>query len=145
MRTAVAAFTAFYNLHLGRDWKRFGLVRSPSPTALPTVLTRAEVLRLFDAIREERFRTVLRSIHACGLRVAYRQLSTEERYSIAAMRAQRLGAQAIADALHRHRSTIDREVERNSSEYGGGYRPMFAVEKANGRRRRSRRNRRYTV
>jgi IS30 family transposase len=77
--------------------------------------------------------------------MAYHQLSTEERYSIAAMRAQRLGAQAIADALQRHRSTIDREVERNSSEYDGGYRPMFAVEKCNGRRRRSRRNRRYTI
>ena len=31
MRTAIAAFTAFFNLHLGRDWKLFGLVRSPSP------------------------------------------------------------------------------------------------------------------
>jgi len=31
MRTSVAAFTAFYNLHLGRDWKLFRLVRSPSP------------------------------------------------------------------------------------------------------------------
>ena len=42
-RTAVAAFTAFYNLHLGRDWKLFRLVRSPSPQTLPTVLTRDEV------------------------------------------------------------------------------------------------------
>jgi integrase/recombinase XerD len=70
MRTAVAAFTAFYNLHLGRDWKLFGLVRSPSPQTLPTVLTRAEVIRLFTAIREERFRTILRLIYACGLRVS---------------------------------------------------------------------------
>ncbi len=70
MRTAVAAFTAFYNLHLGRDWKLFRLVRSPSPATLPTVLTRAEVQRLFGAIREERFRTVLRLIYACGLRVS---------------------------------------------------------------------------
>jgi site-specific recombinase XerD len=70
MRTAVAAFTAFYNLHLGRDWKLFGLVRSPSPQTLPTVLTRAEVARLFGAIREERFRMVLRLIYACGLRVS---------------------------------------------------------------------------
>lgn len=70
MRTAVAAFTAFYNLHLGRDWKLFRLVRSPSPTTLPTVLTRAEVWRLFSMIREERFRTVLRLIYACGLRVS---------------------------------------------------------------------------
>ena len=59
------------------------------------------------------------------------------------MRAQRQGAQEIAAALHRHRSTIYREIWRNSSTYDGAYRPMFAVEKANGRRRRSRRNRRY--
>jgi integrase/recombinase XerD len=70
MRTAVAAFTAFYNLHLGRDWKLFRLVRSPSPQTLPTVLTREEVKRLFGVIREDRFRTILRLIYACGLRVS---------------------------------------------------------------------------
>ena len=70
MRTAVAAFTAFYNLHLGRDWKLLRLVRSPSPQTLPTVLTRAEVARLFTVIREERFRVILRLIYACGLRVS---------------------------------------------------------------------------
>jgi site-specific recombinase XerD len=70
MRTAVAAFTAFYNLHLGRDWKLFRLVRSPSPQTLPSVLTREEVKRLFRVIREERFRTILRLIYACGLRVS---------------------------------------------------------------------------
>lgn len=70
MRTAVAAFTAFYNRHLGHDWKLFRLVRSPSPQTLPAVLTRAEVARLFGAIREPRFRAVLRLIYACGLRVA---------------------------------------------------------------------------
>jgi site-specific recombinase XerD len=69
MRTAVAAFTAFYHLHLGRDWKLFRLVRSPSPQTLPAVLTRAEVARLFGVIREPRFRAVLRLIYACGLRV----------------------------------------------------------------------------
>lgn len=69
MRTAVAALVAFYNLHLGRDWKLFGLVRSPSAQTLPSVLTRAEVARLFGAIREERFRVILRLIYACGLRV----------------------------------------------------------------------------
>lgn len=70
MRTAVAAFTAFYNLHLGRDWKLFRLVRSPSPQTLPTVLTRDEVKRLFRVIREERFRVILRLIYMCGLRVS---------------------------------------------------------------------------
>lgn len=70
MRTAVAAMRAFYGLHLGRDWKLFDLVRSPSAQTLPAVLTRAEVARLFSVIREERFRVILRLIYACGLRVS---------------------------------------------------------------------------
>lgn len=69
MRTAVAAFTAFYNRHLGHDWKLFGLVRSPSAQTLPAVLTRAELARLFGVIREERFLVILRFIYACGLRI----------------------------------------------------------------------------
>ncbi len=69
MRTAVAAFTAFYNLHLGRDWQLFELVRSPDRQTLPQVLTRAEVARLFGVLREERFRVILRFIYACGLRI----------------------------------------------------------------------------
>ena len=69
MRTAVAALVAFYNLHLGREWKLFGLVRSPSAQTLPQVLTRAEVVRLFAVIREERFIVILRFIYACGLRI----------------------------------------------------------------------------
>jgi integrase/recombinase XerD len=70
MRTAVAAFTAFYNLHLGHDWKLFRLVRSPSPQTLPDVLTHAEVIRLMSVIREPRFRVVLRLIYTCGLRIS---------------------------------------------------------------------------
>jgi IS30 family transposase len=51
----------------------------------------------------------------------------------------------MARQLNRHRSTIYREVERNRSKYDGAYRARWAVEKTNGRRRRCRRNRRYTV
>lgn len=70
IRTAAAAFTAFYRLHLGRDWKLFDLVRAPSPLKLPEVLTREQVGHLFAVIREPRFRTVLRLIYACGLRIS---------------------------------------------------------------------------
>lgn len=70
MRTAVAAMRAYYGLHLGRDWKLFDLVRSPSAQKLPAVLTRAEVARLFAVVREPRFRTLLRLIYACGLRIS---------------------------------------------------------------------------
>jgi site-specific recombinase XerD len=69
MRTAVAAMRAFYGLHLGRDWKLFDLVRSPDRKTLPQVLTRAEIVKFFAAIREERFAVVLRFIYACGLRL----------------------------------------------------------------------------
>lgn len=75
--------------------------------------------------------------------MTYRQLSREERYQIAALREQRLNCAAIAVALGRHRSTIAREVKRNATPYDGAYRPNVAVERTNGRRRRSRRNRRY--
>jgi site-specific recombinase XerD len=69
MRTAVAAFTAFYNLHLGRDWRLFDLVRSPDRQRLPQVLTRAEIAKLFVMLREERYRVLFRFIYACGLRL----------------------------------------------------------------------------
>lgn len=59
------------------------------------------------------------------------------------MRARKYSVGEIARELKRHRSTVYREVRRNAAKYDGAYRPMFAVEKANGRRRRSRRNRCY--
>lgn len=62
---------------------------------------------------------------------------------IAAMRSQRVSMAEIAGQLGRHRSTIYREVARNRSTYDGAYRAAAAVEHTNGRRSRSRRNRRY--
>jgi IS30 family transposase len=75
--------------------------------------------------------------------MAYRQLSTEERYHIAALRSQGLTSPQIAAALGRHPGTISREVARNATPYDGAYRPNMAVEMTNGRRSRSRRNARY--
>lgn len=75
--------------------------------------------------------------------MVYRQLSTEERYQIAALRHHGLTSPLIAAALRRHPSTIAREVKRNATPYDGAYRPKMAVEMSHGRRRRSRRNTRY--
>lgn len=69
MRTAVSAMRNFYGKLLGQPWKLFDLVRSPDRKTLPAVLTRAEVARLFAAVNEPRFRTILRLIYACGLRI----------------------------------------------------------------------------
>jgi transposase, IS30 family len=75
--------------------------------------------------------------------MAYRQLTTDERYHIAAMRGQGLTSPQIAATLGRHRCTIAREVKRNATPYDQAYRPKMAVEMTNGRRSRSRRNARY--
>ena len=74
----------------------------------------------------------------------YCQLTPGERYMLAALRKQGLNQSQVASALGRHRSTISREVRRNSSRLGGHYRPSKAQERTNGRRSRSRRNLRFT-
>src|SRR5215213_7623470 len=75
----------------------------------------------------------------------YRQLTPEERYMLAALRRQGLNQAEIARALGRHRSTVCREVRRNSTRADGHYRAFTAQERANGRRSRSRRNRRFSA
>jgi IS30 family transposase len=77
--------------------------------------------------------------------MAYHQLTSEERYMLAALRRQGLNQSEIARALGRHRSTVCREVRRNSTRADGHYRPFTAQERTNGRRSRSRRNSRFTA
>ena len=57
-----------------------------------------------------------------------------------AMRRQQVGMAKMAEHLGRHRSTLYREVKRNRSVHDGRYRASHAVEKASGRKQRSRRN-----
>jgi IS30 family transposase len=76
--------------------------------------------------------------------MTYRQLSPEERYMLAALRKQGFNKSQIARALGRHRSTVGRELRRNSTKADGRYRASTAQERANGRRSRARRNRRFT-
>ncbi len=74
----------------------------------------------------------------------YRQLTSGERYALSALRKQGCNQAAIARALGRHRSTISREVRRNSKDRGGRvYRPDLADDYARWRRGRSRRNERF--
>ncbi len=63
----------------------------------------------------------------------------------AALRKQGFNQSEIARALSRHRSTISREIRRNSSRSDGRYRAFTAQERTNGRRSRSRRNLRFTT
>lgn len=77
--------------------------------------------------------------------MSYHQITSGERYSIAALRTQGFNPSEIARALGRHRSTISREIRRNRSRFDGAYRPSQAIEKTSGRRSRSRRNWRFST
>jgi len=74
----------------------------------------------------------------------YHQITSEERYSLGLLRQQGLRPAAIARLLGRHRSSITRELHRNRTHHDGCYRPQLAHWYALGRRRRSRRNTRFT-
>ena len=64
---------------------------------------------------------------------------------LAALRRQGCNQSEIARALGRHRSTVSRELGRNSTRADGRYRAFTAQERTNGRRSRSRRNSRFAA
>jgi IS30 family transposase len=64
---------------------------------------------------------------------------------LAALRRQGLNQSEIARSLGRHRSTVCRELHRNSTRADGRYRAFTAQERTNGRRSRSRRNQRFSA
>lgn len=73
----------------------------------------------------------------------YTQITPHERYTLGLLRRQGKKNAEIARVLGRHRSTIGREIARNSTRYDGAYRPEKAQEYANGRRWTPRRNQRF--
>ncbi len=77
--------------------------------------------------------------------MTYHQLTSGERYMLAALRRQGCNQSQIARSLGRHRSTVCREVRRNSTRADGHYRAFTAQERTNGRRSRSRRNQRFSA
>jgi transposase, IS30 family len=76
--------------------------------------------------------------------MTYHQITSEERYILATLRKQGFNQSEIARELDCHRSTICRELKRNSARFDGCYRPSKAIERTAGRRSRSRRNQRFT-
>ena len=77
--------------------------------------------------------------------MTYHQITAEERYLLMAMRVHGASPAEIARALGRHRSTIIREIARNSTNHDGYYRPVLADSYARMRRVRSRRNTHFTA
>jgi len=71
LRQAVAATRLFF-VDLGghEDWSVFYQVRAKDHDTLPAVLTRQQVCDLLRAIRLRRYRTPLKLIYCCGLRLS---------------------------------------------------------------------------
>lgn len=70
MKAAKYSLRCFYLECLQvQGWTVFKEVRIAEPEVLPIVLSRAEVQALLGAVREARFRTALRLMYHCGLRV----------------------------------------------------------------------------
>jgi IS30 family transposase len=77
--------------------------------------------------------------------MAYHQITSEERYIIAALRQAHWNLSEIARHLGRDRSTICREVRRNAARHDGAYRAHGAIERTSARRSYSRRNLRFSA
>lgn len=77
----------------------------------------------------------------------YRQITLDERCTLATLRKQVPAPSfaAIARLMGRHRSTIAREVARNSSRRDHVYRSRHAQDETNGRRWQSGRNQRFVA
>jgi len=70
MKAAKYSLLAFYlDCVKVQGWTVFQEVRIAEPEVLPIVLVRAEVQALLAVVREPRFRTCLRLMYHCGLRV----------------------------------------------------------------------------
>lgn len=70
MNMAKCALRCFFQdcLKIG-DWTVFADLRISRPVVLPVVLSRQEVASVLAAVQELRFRTCLRLIYHCGLRI----------------------------------------------------------------------------
>jgi|GEM_PF-2494310 len=62
--------------------------------------------------------------------MTYHLLAPEERYMLAALRRQGLNQAELARSLGHHRSTVCRELRRNSTRSDGRYRAFTAQERA---------------
>lgn len=71
IRQAVAAARMFFVDLLGRsDWTLFSQIRTKDHDVLPPVLTRQQVREVLAHVRLRRYRTPLKLIYCCGLRLS---------------------------------------------------------------------------
>jgi integrase/recombinase XerD len=66
---ALCGLKFFYEHVLGREWHVLEIARPKHEKKLPVVLSRDEVWRILDAVRNPAYRACLTTIYACGLRL----------------------------------------------------------------------------
>ncbi len=74
----------------------------------------------------------------------FHQLTSEQRYTIPILLQKEMSKKAIAEAIGVHRSTVYREIKRNSSEYTCKYAYTVAIRRSGRRKRRYQRPRKMT-
>lgn len=74
----------------------------------------------------------------------YKQLTSGQRYTIYALLQKEFSKKSIASCIGVHVSTVYREINRNSSEYTGQYRPCRAQSTADSRKHRYQKPRKLT-
>ncbi|MHC4687115.1 MAG: site-specific tyrosine recombinase/integron integrase [Planctomycetota bacterium] len=70
LNVTVSALRFFYRVSLGKDWDIQVIPYARRPKKLPVVLSPEEVARLFQVVRNLKYRTVLMTTYAAGLRVS---------------------------------------------------------------------------
>ena len=66
---ALCGIKFFYERTMKREWTTLGLIRPPREKKLPVVLSREEVRRILEQVHTPVYRTCLKTIYSCGLRL----------------------------------------------------------------------------
>jgi len=66
---AINALKFYWEHILGQDRSYLNVVRPRKEKRLPTVLSQAEVVRIFNAIENRKHLAILQTLYACGLRI----------------------------------------------------------------------------
>ena len=69
-QAAASAKLFFIEMMEHQNWKVFSQIRTKDEKTLPTIISRAEIIRLLRHIRLRRYRIPIKLIYCCGLRVS---------------------------------------------------------------------------
>jgi len=70
LNVTVSALRFLYRFSLKRDWQVERIIFARRETKLPVVLSPEEVVLFFNAVRNPKYKTILMTIYAAGLRVS---------------------------------------------------------------------------